>query len=68
MLNTYKIKNELQLKIDAGISTLMACPDNLEQEFSEVLFLADNLSVDAKTLTLNTGRMTPLARFELVEE
>lgn len=68
LLNDYKIKNGLQLKIVPGISTLMACPDNLEQEFSEVLFLADNISVNDKTLILNKGRMAPLAVFELVEK
>lgn len=30
LLNTYKIRNELQLSIKPGVSTLMACPDNLE--------------------------------------
>jgi heat shock protein HslJ len=68
LLNTYKIKNDLQVKIEAGISTLMACPDNLEQEFSAILLLADNLSTDGEILTLNKGRMAPLAKFELVEK
>ena len=66
--NEYKIKNGLQLEMTPGLSTLMACPDNLEQEFAEVLLLADNISVNEKTLTLNKGRMAPLAAFELVEE
>ena len=66
--NNYKIKNELQLSIEIGISTMMACPGNLEQEFSEVLNTADNISTDGKTLTLNKARMAPLARFELVIE
>lgn len=68
LLNDYKIKNELQLKIVPGISTLMACPGDLEQQFAEMLFLADNMSTDGSTLTLNKGRMAPLARFELVQE
>jgi copper homeostasis protein (lipoprotein) len=65
--NNYKIKNELQLIIEPGISTMMACPGNLEQEFLEVLNTADNLSTDGKTLSLNKARMAPLARFELVK-
>lgn len=68
LLNNYKIKNELQLKIEPGITTLMACEGNLEQEFSDVLKTADNISSDGKTLSLNKARMSPLARFELVIE
>lgn len=68
LLNDYKIKNELQLIIQPGISTLMACPDRLEDDYFKVLTLADNISTDGKTLTLNKGRMAPLARFELVVE
>jgi ecotin len=67
LLRDYKIKNEFQLKIADGISTLMACPDNMEQEFSAVLSLADNFTTDGKTLSLNKARMAPLARFELVK-
>lgn len=67
MLRNYTIKNELQLKIGQGLSTLMACPDNLEQEFGQVLSKVDNLSTDGKHLSLNKARMAPMARFELVE-
>lgn len=67
LLNRYKIRNELFLKIEQGISTMMACPDNLEAEFLQVLFQVDNLTTDGQTLSLNKGRMAPLARFELVE-
>lgn len=67
MLRDYTIKNELQLKVGQGLSTLMACPDNLEQEFGQVLSAVDNLSTDGKSLSLNKARMAPLARFELVE-
>lgn len=68
LLNKYKIKNELQLMIMPGISTKMACPDNVEQEFSKMLSIVDNLSTNGKTLSLNKARMAPLARFELVLE
>lgn len=64
---SYKIKNELQVRFGQGLSTLMACPDNLEDEFKEVLELADNLSTDGKYLSLNKARMAPLARFILAE-
>ncbi len=63
----YRIVDQLMVKFEHGISTLMACPDNLEQEFLEVLHIVDNLSTDGKTLTLNKARMAPLARFKLVE-
>lgn len=48
LLYDYKIKNGLQIKIEPGISTMMACPDNLEHEFSQALIKADNLSTDKK--------------------
>lgn len=64
--NNYEIRNNYQLIIKSGISTLMACPDNLEQELSKALTETDNLSVSAKNLSINKGRMAPLARFELV--
>src|SRR5690606_26376732 len=64
---SYTIKNELQLKTEKGISTLMACPDNLEDELSGAISKADNLSTDGENLSLNKARMAPLARFKLVE-
>lgn len=64
---SYKIKNELQVRFGQGMSTLMACPDNLEDEFKEILELADNLSTDGKYLSLNKARMAPLARLILAE-
>lgn len=68
ILNNYKIKNQYQLKITSGISTLMACPDNLEQELLKALAQADNLSISETNLSLNKARMAPLARFKLVKE
>ena len=68
MLRNYTIKNEFRLKIEQGISTMMACPDDLEKELAQVLDQADNCSSDGKTLSLNKARMAPLARFELVQE
>lgn len=64
---SYTIKNELRLKTEKGISTLMACPGNLEAELARAISEADNLSTDGKHLSLNKARMAPLARFELVE-
>lgn len=67
ILNNYKIRNQYRLIITPGITTLMACPDNLEQELIEALAQADNLSVSKTNLSLNKARMAPLARFELAE-
>lgn len=63
----YSIRNGLQLITEPGLSTMMACPGDLEQRLVEAITLADNLSVNENTLTLNKARMMPLARFELVE-
>lgn len=66
ILNNYEIRNSYRLIIKSGISTLMACHDNLEQELIKALAETDNLSVSANNLSINKGRMAPLARFELV--
>lgn len=67
ILNNYTIRNQYQINIASGISTLMACPDNLEQELLQALSKADNLSFSETHLSLNKARMAPLARFELVK-
>ena len=63
----YKIRNELQVRLEEGVSTRMACPGHLEEDFIQVLMETDNLASDGQTLSLNKGRMAPLARFILVE-
>ncbi|HOS72507.1 MAG TPA: copper resistance protein NlpE N-terminal domain-containing protein [Bacteroidales bacterium] len=63
----YKIQNEFRVRFGHGMSTLMACPDDLEQEFLQVLSEADNLSTDGKYLSLNKARMAPLARFVVAD-
>lgn len=63
----YKIKNGLSLEITPGISTMMACPDEIEDEFKKMMLEIDNVSVNEKTLTLNKARMAPLAVFEIAE-
>lgn len=65
MSHIYKITNEFEIKIELGISTKMACPDGLEQNFLEVIQLADNISTDGNMLSFNKGRMAPLVRFKL---
>ncbi len=63
----YKIKNQFKLEISDGLSTLMACPDNLEQEFLAALHEADNLTTGDSTLSINKGRMAPLLLFKRVK-
>ena len=49
-----------------GMSTMIACDDlATEKAFTEALLTADNYSVNGNTLTLNKGRMAPLAKFVL---
>ena len=66
---TYTLTGETQIKLSQVISTMMACPDmELESQFLPILEMADNytISSDGKYLSLNKGRMAPLARFEVV--
>lgn len=63
---TYELNgNTLRFK---GIgATRMACPDmDAETELFQVLEQVDNFNLKGDTLTLNKGRMAPLARFEVV--
>ncbi len=68
MTYSYRIRDEYRISFGQGLSTLMACPDTLEDELAEVLAEADNLSTDGTYLSLNKARMAPLARFVLVPE
>ncbi|MCO6495316.1 MAG: copper resistance protein NlpE N-terminal domain-containing protein [Bacteroidetes bacterium] len=63
----YRITYSNRLELTKGISTMMSCPDSIEDEYINVLNMVDNLSVGDKKLTLNKARMAPLAVFELVE-
>lgn len=54
-----------KLKLSAGISTMMACPDmTLEDEFTNILQHADSFIIKGDELLLVKGRMAPLARFK----
>ncbi|MGB6093363.1 MAG: META domain-containing protein [Moheibacter sp.] len=68
MTMQYVIENRYKLTIGDGISTLMACPDsNDESNLVKALKQADNISIGDGILTLNKGRMTPLAKFKKAE-
>lgn len=63
----YKIRNEFQLTTKAGLSTLMACQDDTEDQLKNVIQEADNISVNENRLSLNKARMVPLAVFVLAD-
>lgn len=62
----YVIQDEYRLRISPGMSTLMACPDNTEDELKKALEMVDNITFSDTELSLNKGRMAPLARFKKV--
>ena len=68
ILSPYSITQQYRIKISEGISTMMACEDNLEAELIKALHMADNISFTESTLTLNKGRMSPLLKLKLVEK
>lgn len=63
----YKIRNELQIEFSNGLSSLMFCPDSLEDQFIEAINQADNISTDGKTLSINKARMAPMVVLEIWE-
>lgn len=66
----YAIKSGSRIRFDENLRvTMMACPEmSNEQQFLEVLRVADNYTVAAGVLSLNRARMAPLARFEAAPE
>jgi heat shock protein HslJ len=66
---SYELGPETKVRISDVVSTRMMCP-NIETEngLFEAFKNADNYTVseDGNTLSLNRGRMAPLARFEVV--
>lgn len=69
LMGEQEVKEQnLQIKFSKGASTMMACSDiQTEQEFSKVLEMVDNYSLNGKIMTLNKARMAPLAKFEAME-
>ena len=66
----YEIDAPFKIKFSKVAATKMFCFNNMEveQQLHQALENADNytLSADGKFLSLNKGRMAPLARFEVV--
>lgn len=58
-----------KIKFSKIASTLRACLDEtVEKEFHKVLSVADNYTIKDGVLSLNKGRMAPLAKFKEVDE
>lgn len=64
---TFQLKKPNRIKIEGIISTMMACEKiQLENDYFNMLKMADNYYVIADTLILNKAKMAPLARFQAV--
>lgn len=65
---SYSVPSELRISFAQMISTMKACPSNmdLEAEYLKMLAGVDNYTINGNVLSLNKARMAPLARFEAV--
>ena len=64
----YDISGGFRIAFSNMLMTRMACIDmTLEHEFNAALAATDNFSQGDNTLSLNKGRMAPLARFALAD-
>ena len=63
----YKITNELSLKIEPIMSTMMACPENsIEDDYKSNLETVNNITTNGELLHLNRARMI-IATYKLVK-
>lgn len=64
MTGGYELTDGNRITFTKMASTLKACPDmSVEDEFSRVLEMVDNYSIQGYSLSLNKAKMAPLARF-----
>jgi len=64
---SYNLMEGNRISFSQLAGTKMACIDmEKETSFMEVLQKADNYAIQGKILSLNKGRMAPLAKFEAV--
>lgn len=63
----YTIRNQNQLIINPGITTLMACQDNLEQDLIKAISNLDKLSLIGTSLALNNSEQRILIKCKLAE-
>ena len=65
----FKLSENNHIEFNNLISTMMACMDmETEAKLKRALEQTDNYTVGEGTLSLNKGRMAPLARFQLANE
>tara|TARA_R110002073_G_scaffold279026_1_gene443201 strand:- start:489895 stop:490689 length:795 start_codon:yes stop_codon:yes gene_type:complete len=64
---TFELREGNQITFSQMAATKMYCSSSMETEkiFLEVLNTADNYSLNGETMTLNKGKMAPLAKFEV---
>lgn len=65
-----KQMNDFKIEFGPAMQTMMACLGimDIENQFGEALRTADNYTVNNGMLSLNKGKMAPLARFKFVAE
>ncbi|MHA7942288.1 copper resistance protein NlpE N-terminal domain-containing protein [Formosa sp. 3Alg 14/1] len=62
----YELLEGNRIKFSKMMHTMMACPNmSIENEFMQVLEVADNYTVVNGVLNLNKGRMATMAKFEV---
>ncbi len=65
---SYTLQDNGKIKFSQGVSTMMACENmDIENGLNKALVAADNYTVNGDNLSLNKGRMAPLARFTAVK-
>lgn len=63
----FEVRSMNRISFTKMITTQMACPKmEIESQFLKALAAADNFNLTGDILTLNKGRMAPLARFKTV--
>jgi len=69
MNGSFKISENNKIEFKQMISTMMACLDmETESKLRKALEMADNYTISEDILSLNKGRMAPLARFQLAKD
>lgn len=64
---SYEIQEANRIQFSKMATTLMACPEmETEQQFINIIEMADNYNATETMLILNKARMAPLAKFEVV--
>lgn len=65
-----KQMNDFKIQFGPAIQTMMACLGimDIENQLGEALRTADNYTVNNGVLSLNKGKMAPLAKFKFVAE